>query len=100
MAGGFEIRAKLAEIVDLAIEGHPNTIGAAGHRLMPRTGQVNDRQAAMSQRQIKLTVAVYKLMPFLLVRRGTAFQPLLHPETFRLVWFVADIEEDGAFVVR
>jgi len=45
----LEQRTKLAEIVDLAIEGEHIAPACGMHRLVPRRAQIDDREAAMSE---------------------------------------------------
>ena len=50
LAGGFELRAQRAEVVDLAVVRHPRPARGILHRLSPRGGEIDDREAPVTER--------------------------------------------------
>ncbi len=49
MAPGFQLVAEGGEVIDLAVEDHPEGAILVAHRLAARLGQVDDAQAPMAE---------------------------------------------------
>src|SRR6266699_1502281 len=56
MTFGHEARPQSVEIIDLAVERHDEIFISRQHRLMAGVGQINDRKAAMAERDAAVAV--------------------------------------------
>jgi hypothetical protein len=53
----FELGADLGEIINFAVEGNDEAAAGRDHRLRAGRRQVDDREAAMAERQSRLSIA-------------------------------------------
>ena len=56
-AARFQFAAQVLKIIDFAVLGHDEAAGRRDHRLMPHRRQIDDRQAAMCNRDAGFGVA-------------------------------------------